>query len=309
MNDQKMKNLHRFTHAAMGTIFEIKICHDNFTYARSASIEAFHLLDQLELHLSHFIANSDISRISNLNVGEFTQVSYETFTCLQLCAEMYHLSRGVFDVTIGELYDCWLNADKSLKSPTPQQVAAAKHRVGWPHLSLDETHYQVRMESGPVRLDLGGFGKGYALDRMAELLADWEIDSYAMHGGQSSVLFGDALGDLGWPITISDPFDNYRLIREFHLAHIAIGSSGLLKGRHILDPRTAQPLENDRAAWAIAPTAASADGLSTTFMLLSLQEIADLCGEYPQLSAIIIKKNMEPMAERLVYIGDMESHE
>jgi thiamine biosynthesis lipoprotein len=165
------------------------------------------------------------------------------------------------------------------------------------------------MESGPVRLDLGGFGKGYALDKMAELLADWEIDSFAMHGGQSSVLFGDAPGDIGWPITISDPFDDYRVMREFHLAHIAIGGSGLIKGRHIIDPRTAQPLENDRAAWAFAPTAAGADGLSTTFMLLSLQEIADLCGEYPQLSAIIIQKNMEPIAERLVYIGNVVSHE
>ena len=310
MNDNKNGSSHRFTHAAMGTIFEIKICHADFKYAKSASIELFRLLDQLEQYLSHFIANSDISRISNLQCGESTQVSFETFECLLLCVDMYSLSHGVFDVTIGELYDCWLNEDKSLKSPSSKQVEEAKNHVGLYHLSFDENRFRVRMESGPVRLDLGGFGKGYALDKMAELLAEWEITSFALNGGQSSMLFGDApLGQTGWPITISDPFDDYNRIREFHLKHIAIGGSGLGKGRHIIDPRTAQPLENDRATWAFAPTAAFADGLSTTFMLLSHQEIADLCSEFPQFSAIIIQKNKKPLAKRLVYIGSMEYDE
>lgn len=309
MNDRRTENVHRFSHAAMGAIFEISICHADGHYVGSASVEAFRLLDQLEHGLSRFIANSDISRISSLKIGESTRVSYETFACLQLCAEMYHLSRGVFDVTIGELYDCWLNSDKSLKSPTQQQVAAARRRAGWTHLSLDEKSYRVRMEGGPVRLDLGGFGKGYALDKMAELLTDWEITSFVLNGGQSSVLFGDAPGDIGWPITISDPFDGYRVLREFHLARIAIGGSGLGKGRHIIDPRTAQPLENERAAWALAPTAAIADGLSTTFMLLSLAEIADLCAHNPDCSAIIRQKNVEPLAERLVYIGSTQLYE
>ncbi|MBN1559941.1 FAD:protein FMN transferase [candidate division KSB1 bacterium] len=309
MHDRRTENIHRFSHAAMGSIFEIRICHADGRYAGSASVEAFRLLDQLEHDLSRFIANSDISRISNLHVGESTQVSYETYTCLRLCAEMHRLSRGVFDVTIGELYDCWLNPDKTLKSPTPQQVAAAKRRVGWSHLSLDEERYRVRMAGGPVRLDLGGFGKGYALDKMAELLADWEITTFVLNGGQSSMLIGDAPGDIGWPITISDPFDDYRLLRELYVANIAIGGSGLVKGRHIIDPRTAQPLENERAAWALAPTAATADGLSTTFMLLSLAEIADLCAQNPSCSAIIRQKNVEPLAERLVYTGSVKLYE
>lgn len=301
------QNVHRFTHAAMGTIFEINICHDDHKYAQSASLEAFRLLDQLEHYLSHFIANSDISRISNLPVGGSTQVGYDTFECLLQCIELYRLSKGVFDVTIGALYHCWLHEDKSLKSPSQEDIAIAKSRVGLYHLTFDETSFRVGKTDSPVQLDLGGFGKGYALDKLAELLAEWDIDSYLLNGGQSSILFGQPPpGQAGWPITISDPFDNYHIIKELLLKNVAIGSSGLSKGRHIIDPRTALPLENTRAAWAFAPTAAFADGLSTTFMLLSQEEITVICEEFPQFGALLLVKSSEPLTHRLVSIGSAQ---
>lgn len=292
----------------MGTIFEIKISHDDFKYARAASIEAFRLLDQLEQYLSHYIANSDISRISNLPIGGSTQISYVTFECLLQCIELYSLSKGVFDVTIGALYHCWLNDDKSLKSPSQKDIKIAKSRVGLYHLTFDETSFRVGMNGGPVQLDLGGFGKGYALDKMAELFAEWDIDAYVLNGGQSSMLFGQPpQGELGWPITISDPFEDYRVLKELMLKNIAIGSSGLIKGRHIIDPRTATPTENTRATWAFAPSAAFADGLSTTFMILSLEEITEICKEFPEFSAILLSKSSEPLADRLVSIGSEQT--
>lgn len=300
-------NIHRFTHGAMGTVFEMKICHEDFKYAKGASIEAFRLLDRIEQYLSHYIANSDISRISNLPIGGKTQVSYETYECLLQCVDLYSLSGGVFDVTIGVLYNCWLNEDKTLKSPTENEIEEAKSHVGLFNLEFDDTHFTVGMKGGPVRLDLGGFGKGYALDKMSELLGEWDITSFVLNGGQSSMLFGDAPEEQdGWPITISDPFDEYKTIKEVFLQNIAIGSSGLGKGRHIIDPRTATPLENTRATWAFAPSAAYADGLSTTFMLLSLEDIRHICSEFPQFSGIIIQKNSRPLAERFISIGNVD---
>ena len=304
MSEEK---IHRFTHGAMGTVFEIKIDHDDFKYAKSASIEAFRLLDQLEQYLSHYIANSDISRISNLEIGESTQVSYETFECLMQCVELYSLSGGVFDVTIGALYDCWLDEDKNLKSPTPAEIEAAKQRVGLHNLSFDENHFRVGMTGGPVELDLGGFGKGYALDKIAELFVEWDINSYVLNGGQSSMLFADAPRNQdGWPITISDPFRDYSVIKELHLKNTSISSSGLAKGQHIIDPRTAAPVQNSRAAWAFASSAAYADGLSTSFMLLSLDEIEQICTQFPQFSAVILQKGAASLEERLITIGSAE---
>ena len=299
------KNIHRFTHGAMGTVYETKIYHPDFAYAKAASIEAFRLLDILEGYLSHYIANSDISRISNLQVGESTRVSFETFECLMQCVEMYGLTGGVFDVTIGTLYNVWLNEDKSLRDPSPAEIAQARAHIGLHHLSFDETDFRVRMDGGPVRLDLGGFGKGYALDKMAELFQEWEITSYALNAGQSTLRFGDAPDDeSGWYITLSDPFNEYTRFRELYLHHQAISSSGLQKGRHIIDPRTAQPIEDGRATWAFAPRAAFADGLSTAFMILSREDIEKICTTYPQYKALLLTEGDVAIDQRLQYIGE-----
>jgi len=256
MKSTDSPNYHRFTHAAMGTVFEVKISRSDYDYAKYASTEAFRLLDTLEQYLSHFIANSDISRISNLQVGEWTKVSLETFECLLQCVDMYRLSGGVFDVSIGALYECWLDDDKRLKSPTPEEIAAAKEHVGLHKLSFDETQFRVGMSGGPVHLDLGGFGKGYALDKIAELLSEWELTSFMLNGGQSSMLFHDPPeGEKGWLITLSDPFNDYEPIRELRLQNISIAGSGLQKGRHIIDPRNGEPLANPCASWALAPSA------------------------------------------------------
>ena len=306
MDQKKSENFHRFAHGAMGTIFEIKISRTDFEYAKFAATEAFRLLDTLEQYLSHYIANSDISRISNLHVGEWTKVSVETFECLIQCVDIYTLTGGVFDVTIGALYKTWLNENMSPKSPSRAEVNEAKKHVGLFHLAFDETQFQVGMNGGPVKLDLGGFGKGFALDKMAALLREWEIDSYLLNGGQSSMLFGKPPeGENGWNITLSDPFNDYKEFRTLWLKNIAISGSGLQKGRHIIDPRNGEPISSQCSAWALAPTAAFADGLSTAFMILDSEEIETICSNFPEFKSIILCDGDGALEERIFIRGNI----
>jgi FAD:protein FMN transferase len=306
MNEKKKEDFHRFTHGAMGTVFEIKISKSDFDYAKAAAAEAFRLLDILEQYLSHYIANSDISRISNLDVGEWTKVSVETYECLQQCVDMYSLTGGVFDVTLGWLYKTWLNENMTLKAPTFDEISKAKKQAGLFHLSFDETQFQVGMNGGPVRLDLGGFGKGYALDKLAEFLREWDLDSYLINGGQSSMLFGEPPeGANGWDITLSDPFNDYKEFRALCLKNIAISGSGLKKGRHIIDPRSGEPIDVQRSTWAFAPTAAFADGLSTSFMILSFEETAKICKSFPAFKAMILSGGSDAVEKRLTIYGTL----
>lgn len=293
---------HRFSRQAMGTIFELQLAHPDRAYAASAAVDVFRLVERLEQLLSRYIPNSDIRRISALPVGDSTRVSWETFQCLQQCRELYYRSGGVFDVTIGALYQLWLNEDKTLRQPSAEDLKEVRSRVGFEHLVLDETNFTVTMAGGPVALDLGGFGKGYALDLAAELLADWEIDAYMLNAGQSSLRFGAPSSD-GWRITLSDPFHGYQPFRELSPRHTAISGSGLQKGRHIIDPRFARPLENRRAAWSFHPSAAFVDGWSTAFMILNLKEIRAACRENAGLGAVVLFSGHEPLEERLFSIG------
>jgi len=143
---REARDAHRFQHEAMATVFEVHAVHPDARYAAQAAQAAFDLADRLERELSRFIPNSDIGRINALAAGERTRVGPTTMECLVIARHMFDLTGGTFDVSIG---------------------------TGLPSLELDTDNVLVRATSSGVRLDLGGIGKGYAVDLMAELLGEW----------------------------------------------------------------------------------------------------------------------------------------
>jgi len=298
---------HRFTHQAMATIFEIIIDHPDRTYAQQAAWAAFQVADNLEKELSRFLEYSDISRINSAKTGDKLVVGLDAFTCLQECNRMYMLTGGAFDISVGALLELWLDKDKKLKNPAPEELQAIMQNRGNTLLLLNDTTCSVEILQAPLHIDLGGYGKGYAVDRMAESLLEWDIETYILHGGLSSVrAHGDMSGQAGWPVSISNPFQNYAPLRQFNLHNRCMNGSGLQKGNHIIDPRSGRPLMISRAAWAFSPDAATGDALSTAFMVMSLDEIEQFCLTHQEFQAVIIETaNTQPDAEKVSYFGDL----
>jgi thiamine biosynthesis lipoprotein len=269
---------HRFGHQAMATEFEIFAVHAGREYAQQAAWAAFDLLDRMESELSRFIENSDISRINALAAGESARVNRWTMECLEIARLAYAETGGAFDISLG---------------------------TGLESLQLAPRHLTVRATAGGVRLDLGGIGKGYAVDRMAEVLRDWDVHQALIHGGCSSVLAMDApAGFEGWPMTLSDPAgEPFGTVIASHQTYSA---SGIRKGDHILDPRTGKPVRRRLAAWATgdldcgglwasASPSAVAEAFSTAFMILPAREVADLCERFPGLEAWLLDPASEPI--------------
>ncbi|MBN2411727.1 FAD:protein FMN transferase [candidate division KSB1 bacterium] len=282
----------RYSHKAMATIYEIFICDEDASYAQQASWEAFQLLDNLEMDLSRFLENSDIARINNSAAHVPVRIGLDALNCLQECSRFYSETDGAFDITVGSLTECWLNKDKTLRRPSQKEVVSAKSLTGMDLLLIHDSDYTVELTDSPVRIDLGGYGKGYAVDRMAELLQEWDINSFLIHGGMSSVLArGELTGEKGWPVSISDPFHSHKMISKYILKNRAMSGSGLQKGSHIIDPRTAAPLRKKRAVWTFASDAAECDALSTAFMIMSLMEIEQYCGQHPDIYSVILNEN------------------
>jgi thiamine biosynthesis lipoprotein len=171
---------------------------------------------------------------------------------------------------------------------------------------LDEAEHTVELLASPMQVDLGGIGKGYAVDRMAELLCDWSIDTALISGGYSSVLALDApAGTKGWPLTLSDPANRKKILARPYLQRRALSGSGLQKGGHIIDPRTARPVKGKRAAWACAPDAATADALSTAFMVMTPDEIEKYCLRHPDVLAMAIMEHesKDPQKDKILRFG------
>jgi thiamine biosynthesis lipoprotein len=314
----------------MATTFEIVSVHPDVRYAEQAAWAAFELLDRLEQELSRYVENSDISRINSLAADQPVLVGLACLECLEISARIHAETDGAFDVTAGRLVDFWRDRDSIaqssdenrfgvpplggfLKSPTKvgttnhafhsslggktrndgsleEDLRHARRQTGMHLIELDKTSHTVRLRTCGVRIDLGGIGKGYAVDRMARLLLDWGIEDALIHGGRSTALaFGKPARQEGWPVSLMHPDSGETVSRPINLCDRAISGSGLQKGLHIVDPRTGRLAVNRRAAWSSAPTATLADALSTAFMVMTPEEIERYCANHPDVTAVVTR--------------------
>lgn len=271
----------------MGTTFEIVVHGEEQTYARQAARAAFRELRGLEEELSRFIPCSDVAQINRLRAGEVVRVGPATLECLELARRVHSETNGAFDVTIGPLLACWLAEDGTARTPTDDDLAEARARTGMSLLSIQPGEHMVGLERDGVVVDLGGIGKGYAVDRLAEFLRDWEIGDALIHSGESTAL---AMGS--WSVAIRDPGAQAEGLERFSLRDRALSGSGIaLHGAHILDPRTGRPAGGKLATWAAAPNAALSDALSTAFMVMSPDEVGAYCAVHPEVSAILLSES------------------
>ena len=259
--------LHRFRHDAMACTFEVLLVGDDAKYARQAATAAFAEVDQLEQLLSRFLPESDIAQINALQPGQSVRVSVKTIECLQLASRVYTETGGVFDI--------------AYRSAGPRSDAAP--------LVLDPKNHAVGVQKAGVRLDLGGLGKGYALDQMATVLREWSVQAALVHSGRSTVYaIGAPPRAKGWSVALRAPDASGESLETMILRNEALAGSGQrLHGRHIVDPRGEDTPGEDAAAWAGAPSAALADALSTAFLLMPPTEVEALCRRLTGVWAIL----------------------
>ena len=299
----KPAECHRFEHDAMGSSFGLTLCGEEKEYARQVAQACFEEVDRLEQEMSRYVEQSDVSRINALSPGETVLVSPATFDCLELAREIYRETGGAFDVTVSELVDAWQEG-----TPSDEELQRVLDHVGMDLLALDEDDLSVGVRKEGVTVDLGGIGKGYAVDRLAALLEDWSVDSGLAHAGQSSVLAaGPPPGRSSWPIALRDPRDQDESLITLELQRSAVSGSGIqLHGPHIIDPRTGRPIEDRIGAWATAPTAARSDALSTAFMIMTREEARQYHNTHPETAALVLERKGKADIKKIAYgkLGD-----
>jgi FAD:protein FMN transferase len=294
--------LHRFGHQAMATLFEVLIDGQERTYAAQAAQAVFHEVDRLETLLTRFSPSSDLSQVNKLEPGESLRVTYDLFECLKIAREVNTRTGGAFDVTVGSLMSRMRDSQGNPRELTSRERESALARVGMKRLNLNPANFTVSLQrtenadgGGRISLDLGGIGKGYALDRGAEILHDWGVESALLHSGTSTVValgtpHSPEAGDhRGWVLGAGAEWDQAAGFGTVRLKDEALSGSGKrVKAEHILDPRSGLPVPGHLAAWAIAPNGALADAFSTAFLVMSPKEVIDLCKSMSQVAGLLV---------------------
>jgi len=294
--------LNRFSHEAMSTFFEVIICGQEEKYASQAANAVFREIDRLEKLLSRFDPCSDISQVNMLKPGESTMVTPDVFECLSVAAWAYAETGGAFDVTVGPVVDFRKESCKT-GGRVFGNLESARRRVGMKRLELDDSDFSVVIrsdaESG-VEIDLGGIGKGYSLDKTADILEEWEITDFLLNAGFSTALAsGNGDKDGGWVVGVGGDWGQAAGKDKIRLFDEALNGSGTeVKGAHIIDPATGLPSNEHLAAWSVCPSATAGDALSTAFMVMPTEKVRTFCAVHDGIGAFVVTPD-----GRLVEIG------
>ncbi|MEO0796724.1 MAG: FAD:protein FMN transferase [Verrucomicrobiota bacterium] len=241
----------------MKTTFSLRIGCEDRSLALAAASECIDQIDQIENKLSRYLPGSDIWQINHLNAGESLFVSELTYECLRLALEVYQETQGLFDITLG------------------QQIEHRKNEQGGPlpalsgQLMIDPDRPRVHCVEAGRQIDLGGIGKGFALDHLMKILRDGGISSALLAAGASTQL---AHGATPWPIQLTGQTGTTTI----DLVNQSLSASGTaIQGSHIISPydqESAYPREN---IWLVHDSAAKADAYTTAALLMPDDMLAE----------------------------------
>ncbi len=272
------------TRRAMATEFAV-LLPARHSDAVEPVVAALEQLDAIESALTVYQNESEISRLNRDAFARPVTLTPATFSLVQRAVQWSQRTDGAFDITAGPLVEAWGFTRRRGRKPTAAEIDQAVSRVGYQHLILDPERRSVQFGRPGMSINLGGIGKGDAIDRIAARLKADGITDFLLHGGSSSLV---AVGDqqegseMGWAVGIAHPTKPKRRLGGIWLRNRALATSGSGKqffhhrGRrygHVIDPRTGFPAGDLMALTVIMESAADADACSTGFFVAGKEAI------------------------------------
>ncbi len=278
--------------------------------AKRAAQAAFGRMNDLDAVLSDYRCESELMRVCRASGGPPIRVSDDLFRILVQADEIATLSYGAFDPSVGPLVQLWREARRTGEQPSKATTAEAMRRVGWSQISLDPQHRTVQLAVPNMQLDLGGIGKGFAVDEAIAVLVEAGVRRCLVDLGGDIATGDPPPGKSAWTVAVtSDPRRND--LTRILLSRMGIATSadteqfvqiGSERFSHIIDPRTGLPLTSRIAVTVIAPDAATADALASAISVLGPDDGLALLESFPLSSArIVLQANHEP---RIVQSAD-----
>jgi thiamine biosynthesis lipoprotein len=260
--------------------------------------------------MSSWRDDSDLARV-RAGTGP-VEVRPETALVVEEALELAAWSGGAFDPTVQPLVELWgFHGDRRETLPTPEEIEAARARVGWERVRVGWADGRATVDAGGTALDLSAIAKGHAVDRVAAALSRLGVGSYMVEVGGEVRVSGPGPRGGGWavgvdrPVVDADPGRDLAVVLE--ITGAAVATSGnyrnavVLEGRrfgHIFDPRTGRPVQTPvLSATVVAPDCRTADGPATALVVLGEAGLARMEG-LPDVEALVLVADGAGLARR-----------
>ena len=282
------------TEAVMGTRCYVELWADDPVKGNDAIDAVMAELRRIDALMSHYKPESELSQINQYANERPVQVDKELFDLIKLSTHFSQITEGAFDITyasVGYLYDYPHHI-----RPSEAQIRAKLPAVNWRNLLFDEEHHSVRFEHPGMRIDLGGIGKGYAVDRGIEILKARGVARALVTAGGDSRIIGDRMGH-PWLVAIRHPDNPNKVVTRIPLSDSAVSTSGDyerffdeggVRYHHIIDPHSGHSASKVRSATILAPTATQTDGMSKTAFVLGAEKALEIINRMPEYDAVFV---------------------
>lgn len=285
--------------AIMGTAIRVELWSDDKAKGEAAIAAVMAEMHRIDREMSPYKPESELSRINREAAKRPVPISQEMFDILSRSIEFSKLSGGAFDITfssVGYLYDY-----RHHIKPTDKEIEQALPGINYRHLQLDAKKRTVKFARVGVRIDLGGIGKGYAVDNGIALLKKRGITQAIVTAGGDSRVLGDK-GGRPWMVGIRDPRRKDNVVAVIPLINSAISTSGDyeryfeadgVRYHHIINPKTGRSATGVQSVSVIGPDATATDGLTKPVFILGPEKGLRLIESIPGVDAVIIDANGE----------------
>lgn len=278
----------------MGTRIVVELWSEQKAEGEKAISAVLEEMRRVDAAMSTYKPQSELSIVNAQAAKHAMPISQELFDLLQTSVEYSRLTGGAFDVTyasVGFMYDF-----RERVRPDEAQIEKALPGINYRHLILDPKTRTVKFAREGVRVDLGGIGKGHAVDRGIAILQARGVQHALVSAGGDSRIIGDRFGN-PWVVGIRHPDRKNEVIARIPLEDAALSTSGDyeryfdekgVRYHHIIDPKTGRSASKVRSATIIGPTATRTDGLSKTAFVLGPDKALELYNSLEDIDAILV---------------------
>jgi thiamine biosynthesis lipoprotein len=280
--------------AIMGTAISVELWADDRAEGESAITAVMDEMHRIDHLMSPHRPASELSRINRDAATSAVSVSAEMIRLLDRANEFSRLSDGAFDITyaaVGHLYDY-----RERIRPNEAELARARALVGWRNLVVDVPARTVRFALDGMRIDLGGFAKGHAVDNATAILQAIGIRHAIVSAGGDSRVIGDRRGR-PWTIGVRDPRRAGEMVAMLPLEDVSISTSGDyeryfdadgVRFHHLIDPATGRSPSSVHSVTILAEDGLTTEALSKCVFVLGVEKGLRLIESQPEVDAVIV---------------------